>query len=157
MTIEILHYKAGGAGVVFPAKTFIIEEEKSILIISPCLLNEETTDRFKNTTKELIFIAPNNFHNLYLKSMYDLFPNAKFYGPKRAAKVSGVKLQNIEDFSSPNVETVYIQGNPSLSETCFLYKPNKTLVVTDLFFNMNDEMSIMTKMVMRFTILKMDR
>jgi len=149
MTIELLHYEADAAGVIFPAKTFIIEEESSLIIISPGPLNSLTIDRLTKTKIELIFIAPNNFHNLYLKSMCDTFPHAKFYGPKRAAKVSGVPLLNTKEFSSPNIETVYIEGNNSLSETCFYYKPEKTLIVTDLFFNMNHDMNIMTKLMMK--------
>lgn len=151
MKIEILHYKAGGAGVVFPAKTFIIEEDTSFVIISPGPLNSQAIDRLSKTKKELVFIAPNNFHNLHLRSMHDIFPNAKFFGPKRAAKVSTVSLLAMEDFSSPNIETIYIEGNNSLSETCFYYKPEKTLIITDLFFNMNHEMNLMTKMTMKIS------
>jgi hypothetical protein len=81
--------------------------------------------------------------------MHDTFPNAKFYGPKRAAEVSGVPLLNIKEFSSPNIETIYIEGNNSLSETCLYYKPKKTLIVTDLFFNINHDMNMMTKMAMK--------
>lgn len=149
MKIDILHYTAGGAGVIFPAKTFIIEEDTSFIIISPGPLTPDVITKFKNTTKELVFIAPNNFHNLHLKAMYDLFPKAKFYGPKRAAKASGVSLENTKKFSAPNIENIFIQGNSSLSETCFFYKPEKKLIVTDLFFNMNHEMNLMTKLVMK--------
>jgi hypothetical protein len=149
MTIEILNYEASAAGVIFPAKTFIIEEDTSFVIISPGPLNSQAIDRITKTTKDLVFIAPNNFHNLHLKSMHDIFPDAKFYGPKRAAKVSGVTLLNTKDFSSPNIEMIRIEGNNSLSETCFYYKPEKTLIVTDLFFNMKHDMNMMTKITMK--------
>jgi hypothetical protein len=148
MIKHIIHYNAGGAGIVFPAKTIIIEEEGSFIVISPGPLNPQIIEEFKSTNKNLIFIAPNNFHNLHLKTMYSLFPKAQFYGPKGSAKKSGVPLVDTKEFTLPSIEKIFIEGNEALGETCFFYKPEKKLIVTDLFFNMHHDMNLMKKMLM---------
>jgi hypothetical protein len=147
--MEIINYEAhAGFGVTFPAKTFLIQDSKSYFIISPCDLPKETIDLLLESNKVINFISPNNFHNLHIKKMKELFPNSKFYGPKRSAKQSGVELNNSKHLSSEDIEFIYLEGNNTLSETCFYHKPSKTLIITDLFFNMKHEMNISTKLAM---------
>ena len=150
MSIEIINYEANaGFGIIFPSKTFIIEEENQITVISPCDLSQEKIEQLKASKKQIIFIAPNNFHNLYLKKMQQTFPKAEFFGPKRSAKQSGVELKKTTEYTSSILEMYPLNGNPGIGETCFYHKELKTLIVTDLFFNMKHKMNFATKMAMK--------
>jgi len=148
---KILNYNAkAGPGFEFPSKTFILEDKDQILIISPSLLDDETMAFLKQSNKKVSFIAPNNFHNIYLSSMQILFPEAMFYGPKRSAKQSGVKLLPTSELHTNDFVLIEINGCDILSETCFFHKPTKTLYVADLFFNMHHKMNLPMKLMMKF-------
>lgn len=144
----ILHYKANaGAGVIFPAKTIIVRGEKNIYIISPKDLNKEECKFLVDSNKNLIFISPNNVHNIHLKTMKDKFPNAEFYGPKRSAKQSGVNLEKTSNLKAHNeLIPIFIDGCKTLSETCFYHEQSKTLIATDLLFNMHHKMNFASRM-----------
>jgi hypothetical protein len=147
-TLETIEYKLK-KGPDFPCSCFIIEEEEQIHIISPCRLDNNKVSEIQNKQKEINIIAPNNFHNVYLAWAQSTFPNASFYGPKRSAKVSGVKLQNLSDLKSKELDFYKIEGTPALSETCFYIKDLKTLIVTDLFFNVHKKVNLTTMIMMR--------
>lgn len=149
MKLEIIEYSANaGLGVVFPAKTFVIETNNEFVIISHSSLNKEKIQVLKETQKKIYFISPNNLHNLYLKKMYDLFPQAEFYGPKRSAKQSGVELKNLNTLELEEIQIIPLKGHNALSESCFYLKELETLIVTDLFFNMHHQMNFATKLAM---------
>jgi hypothetical protein len=148
-----INYNANaGLGIIFPTKTTIINTTKAVIVISPCELSEDIVLFLESTKKNFIFIAPNNFHNLHLKACYNLFPDAKFYGPKRSANQSGVELTKIDNkLKIEGLETHYIQGHKLLSETCFYHSETKNLIVTDLLFNMKHKMNFASKLM--FTLV----
>lgn len=148
--MKILNYEANaGFGIIFPAKTFIKEFEKDIYIISPGPLDAQTINDLKESPKTLHFIAPNNFHNMYLSDMKKQFLDAKFYGPTRSMKQSGVTLEKTEKLESSEIKCIFIDGHNLVSETCFYFPKSKELVTTDLFFNMHHKMNFMTAFAMR--------
>ena len=150
MSIKIIDYTASpGFGIVFPTKTFIIEEKNQIHIISPSDLSEKVISELNTTKKKLNFIAPNNYHNMYLSLMKEKFPNANFYGPKRSAIQSKVELQKISHLSSDALQMIKVEGHKALSETCFFHIPTKILIVTDLFFNLQHKMNLSMNIMMR--------
>lgn len=144
----ILHYKANaGGGVIFTAKTIVVDGSESLYIISPKNFNDEECKFLKSTPKNLIFISPNNVHNIHLKKMNEKFPTAKFYGPKRSAKQSGVDLDKTSSLnSSEELIPIFIEGCKTLSETCFYHDLSKTMIATDLLFNMKHEMNLASRM-----------
>lgn len=146
MSLKIINYNARVIpGVTFPSKSFVIENENQLVVISPCDFEEKEMAHLRSSTKNLIFIAPNNFHNLYLKKMKDLFPKASFFGPKRAQNQSGVELMDPKGLKIKDVHLFHINGNRTLKETCYYHVPSKTLLVTDLVFNMRQPMNLATK------------
>lgn len=146
----IIDYQAKAApGIIFPSKTFILNDEKNVFVISPCDLEDSLVKELKESSKKINFIAPNNFHNMFLKTMKEKFNDAQFFGPKRSAKVSGVDLLNTNEIKSDDIEFIFIKGCSTLSETCFYQKSTRTLFVTDLLFNMHHKMNLAMKMVMK--------
>ena len=112
MSIEIINYIANaGFGVQFPAKTILVQDNESQFIISPCDLPQETINRLNKSNKQIIFISPNNFHNLHINKMKSIFPDASFYGPTRSAKQSGMEFRCTKELESEDIEFIYLEGN----------------------------------------------
>lgn len=149
--MEIFNYEAkAGFGIVFPAKSFIVDDNDFKLIISPGPFDEELISKLQGSDKQLFFVSPNNFHHLYLPYCAKNFNNARFFGGKRAAKQSSLALEKIDTLpSSELIQTVFIEGNHTLNETCFLIKEDKALIVTDLFFNIRQPQNLATKFAMK--------
>ncbi len=85
MNLTIFPYEAhAGLGVVFPAKTFVLESDTDVYLISPNITSQELLTFLNKNTKNLHFIAPKNFHNMHLRSLSKLYVG-DFYVQKRAA------------------------------------------------------------------------
>lgn len=148
--MKIENYSANaGLGIIFPAKTFIIEGEDNIYIISPGPLSDNVVNNLKSINKEKHFIAPNNFHNLYIATVKKEFPDANLYGPKRAMEKSGVELKPISELPDSDIKSYKINGNKSLSEYVFYLIKSKELIITDIIFNMNHQMTLPTKLMFK--------
>jgi len=147
--MKIINYEASPAlGITFKAKTFIIELENEILIISPCKMSEEEISSL-NRNKDIHVISPNNFHTNGLAHLHGYLPHVNYWGPKRSAKVSRLKLKNLSEFKVDGIKTIKIDGHPLLSETCFYIESTKELIITDLAFNMHHKMNLATKLMMK--------
>lgn len=151
--MEIKEYSYDAApvkGLNFKAKSFIVKTQDYVYIISPAKFDEKTIDSLREYALPLIFIAPTNFHNNGLATMKELFPNAQFFGPKRSANQSGVKLQKTQDLPlDPEFKAIYIEGNKSLAETVFLHGPSESLIVTDILFNMKHKVNLLARFVFK--------
>lgn len=134
-----------GLGVELPAKSILINEQE-LYIISPMKFSEKTVVEIKKINPAPVFIAPNNFHHMHLGYVREHFPEAYFYGPSGAAKKARMELRSIEclDFKGALVPR-QIKGNSMLEETCFYHPASKSLIVTDVLFNLDHEMGLMSR------------
>lgn len=88
-------------------------------------------------------VAPNAFHHLYLSKARELFPRAELWGPgavqKKQPTLSLQRLdQTLPESWAPALETVSLKGS-KLQEYVFFHRPSKTLIVTDLIFNLHPQ------------------
>ncbi len=138
-----------GLGIQFRSKSFLVETQDELIIISPANFDQEMIKNIKESPLKKVFIAPNNFHNINLAKMKSLFPDASFYGPKRSEEQSGVVLiRNKELDISDEIIPIKIYGNYKLMETCFYHSPSKSLIITDLLFNMHHKMNFPTRAIL---------
>lgn len=84
-------------------------------------------------------VAPNAFHHLYLRDAHRLFSEATLWAPGAVAKKQPdlplERLHTAQDYPwSSAVETLGLQGT-RLQEYVFFHGESKTLVLTDLLFN----------------------
>lgn len=85
-------------------------------------------------------VAPNAFHHLYLRDAHRVFPEATLWAPGAVAKKQpDLPLERLRPDHNypwfPAVETLGLQGT-RLQEYVFFHGESKTLVLTDLLFNM---------------------
>lgn len=149
--VNTYNYQASpGLGIIFPAKTFFLETQKFYYIISPARFDEREIKRLKEIKKQIIVIAPNNFHNIGLAPLKENIIAAKFFGPKRSAVQSKVELEKTTNLPKDDeLEAIFIKGNKSLSETVFIHRPSKSLIVTDLLFNMHNKTNLTSTLLFK--------
>lgn len=146
--IEFLPYIVKGPlGVEFPAKSVVIPLEENLLVVSPGEFDAGSVERIKGCGLAPVFVAPNNFHHVHLGKAKENFPDAPFYGPIGAARKGKINLLPMSEFKLEGVETLEIKGHDILGETCFYVPLYKTLITTDLVFNLRDPMSLGSKIL----------
>lgn len=142
-------------GVRFPVRSTLLElENDELMIISPGPFKSEEIRDFTSRYRQVHCVAPNAVHHLYLKRFHETFPETPIYGPQTLLKkqpwLAG-KLQSLEllkENLSGQVSLFPILGNKFLDETVFYIPSSKTLIVTDLFFNMRDPMPFGQKCIL---------
>jgi hypothetical protein len=99
-------------------------------------------------------VAPNLFHNAYVRDWVARYPGATCYAPTRfdtkVKDLDFVPLSNQAPAAwSGDLEQVAVEGAPQLDEVVFFHPATRTLLLTDLCFNMLHSDSFLTRLVMR--------
>lgn len=98
-------------------------------------------------------VAPNLFHHAGVPKARSAYPQARAWGvPGSRAKRSDISWNAIlgED-AWPYVETLLplpIAGMPKFNEMVFIHKPSRSLIVTDLCFNMRNISGLAPRLIM---------
>ena len=122
---------------------------------SPGPLEPELTAQLIALGPVQALIAPNAMHHLYLGENIRAFPQATVYvSPTLPAKIKGAFTYNILSDEPPvlwhdELAQHLIGGMPKLQETAFLHRASRTLILTDLAFNIRQSDSWFTRLFMR--------
>jgi hypothetical protein len=133
----------GESGPKLPLRsTLVTLNQGHRILISPVKFNEEQIKELKNFPPKVL-VAPNLFHHLYVKqAAEELNVDTVFVAPGLEKKrpdipwpvVLGDKTWIYQD----ELPMILIEGMPGLSECVFFHKESKTLIVTDLLFNLSN-------------------
>ncbi len=99
-------------------------------------------------------VAPNLFHHFSVKDWKARYPDASVHAPPGFEdKVSDLPFETLGD-SAPaawanELDQVAIQGAPRLNEIVFCHRASRTLLLTDLCFNMQHSDSWITRFFMK--------
>ncbi len=99
-------------------------------------------------------IAPNLFHNAYVQDWVARCPDAICYAPPRfGTKVKSLDFVPLSNQApaawSADIEQIAVEGAPKLDEVVFFHAATRTLLLTDLCFNMVHSDSFLTRFFMR--------
>ncbi|HJL44092.1 MAG TPA: DUF4336 domain-containing protein [Myxococcales bacterium LLY-WYZ-16_1] len=132
-------------GLRFPCTMTVLRtEDRRLLIHSPFRIGPSTASSLEKLGEVRFVVAPNLFHHLFLPSAAEAFPQAAVFGPSGLAKKRPEisRLQAFEDGLPsdwpPEIEVHSIDGAPRVRERVLLHRPSRTLVVTDLLFNIEN-------------------
>jgi hypothetical protein len=87
-------------------------------------------------------VAPGLPHHLYVGDYLKRYPPAKLYGaPGLPEKRTDLKFDGVLSDTAPShwadeIEQHFFRGVPRINEVLFLHKPSRTLIATDLVFNL---------------------
>jgi len=133
-------------GCNFNAKMTLVRlSDSSLLIHSPCRIDEHTKAQILSLGPVSSIVAPGTYHYFFVSDCKEAFPEAEvFICPGLEAKLPQLEFDWIlGDRPSPTWETdleqCLIRGNRMIWEVAFLHRPSKTLILVDLIENITDK------------------
>lgn len=100
-------------------------------------------------------IAPNRFHHLYVAEWAAACPEARaFLAPglaeKRPDLASSMQLTDDPDPGwAGSLDQILVEGLPLMNEVVFFHRPSRTLIATDLAFNVGSSFPLATRIAFR--------
>lgn len=100
-------------------------------------------------------VAPNAVHDTYLEGWFTAFPKARFHGARGFAKHRpDLKFTDtLGDTPHAAWSAVFdqhtLRGMPRLNEAAFLHRATRTLILTDLAFNLGPDMPLLSRVLLR--------
>ena len=94
-----------------------------------------------------------NFHDTYAREGVSAFPELPYLVPHGFVAPKGVETNPI--LPSPNewegeIDAIQISGIPKINEHVFLHRASKTLIVSDLLFNLTNDYDRRTRTLFRW-------
>lgn len=98
-------------------------------------------------------VAANLFHHLYVKDTLARYEGATFYAPPGfETKQPDVSYETLTDEApaawADDLDQIAIEGAPRLNEIVFVHRASRTLLLTDLCFNLQHSDSLITRVMM---------
>jgi hypothetical protein len=115
---------------------------RELMLHSPVELDPELLVTLESLGEVRFLVGPNKAHHLFLGAYRDAFPEATLCGaPGLAEKRTDLRFDHVLAPSSlppewpEEIAIELVEGAPLLNEVAFLHRPSRTLVLTDLVFN----------------------
>jgi hypothetical protein len=145
-------------GVRFDTRMTVVRLSNGKLLVHSPIRMDDTLSKAIDAVGDVAYVvAPNRFRHLFFGSCAERYTHARTFGPPGLSeKVPGLRVDEVLTDAAPSVwgdeiEQLVVQGVPKMSEVVFLHKPTRTLVVSDLFFNVVHPANFMTKVLLTFT------
>lgn len=131
------------AGMRMPCRATILRlPDGGLLLHSPLKIDDATAAEIDALGDVRVIVAPNCMHWLFLEKAARRYPNARVLGAaKLASKLGDFPFERLpEGGALPGVDGIRvlrIEGAPMLDEHVFFHEASRSLVVTDLLFNVH--------------------
>jgi hypothetical protein len=129
-------------GMKLPSRTTIVRRaDGGVIVHSPLAIDDATAKEINAIGEVKSIVAPSCIHFLYLKPAMERWPKARVLGaPGLERKVKGLTfeplpIQGSTDALGDDLRVRLIEGVPYITEHVFLHPKTRTLIVTDLVFN----------------------
>jgi hypothetical protein len=141
-------------GVCFPGRMTVVRlPDGGVWLHSALPLTDALAASVESLGPVRHIVAPNAFHHLHAAAAKRRFPDATLHGtPALRKKKPDLRLDRTLDEAPPAgwagvLDSCEIAGAPSLHEFVFFHVPSRTLIVTDLLFNMRTYDGLLSKAV----------
>jgi hypothetical protein len=121
---------------------------------SPGPLGDGVRDAIEKRGRVAALVAPNCFHHLFLSENAAAWPDAKiFLAPGLHAKLGDLPTAKTLGETAPEawsgvLDQLLIAGAPRMGEVAFLHRASRTLLLTDLVFNIRARPSGLARWIM---------
>lgn len=128
-----------------------------LLVHSPIALTDGRLVSVARLDAVEYVLAPNCLHHRFVAPWLARFAGAKLYGaPGLADKRSDLRFAGVLGEGAPPpwapvLDQILIAGAPSLNESVFFHRPTRTLLVTDLLFNILRPANFITGLILGIT------
>ena len=152
---SVLHPMRFPGGVRMPARMTIVRlPGGDLLIHSPVPIDDALAGEIAALGPVRYVLAPNCFHHLHVGPLSIRFPAAQLYGApglvekRRDINFAGTIGVGVQPWGEV-VDQVALKGLPKTNEVVFFHRPSRTLLVTDVLFNVTEPETWMTAMTLR--------
>lgn len=124
-----------------PVCTVVVPLREARVLISPGSML--TVEELRSVGAVTDIVAPNLLHTAGVPRAAEVFPGARLWGPvgaaaaKPAIRWNGELTESAWPFDG-ELTVIPLEGLPRIRESLFLHRASRTLIVTDLAFNMKD-------------------
>jgi len=135
--------------------TVIRLKDGALFLHSPVTLDEPTRAEVDALGPVGFVIAPNRLHHLFVAEYTRTYPEAKFFcAPGLDSKRKDLKFDAILDDTPPTewngqIDQAVFRAFPPLNEVVFFHRDSRSLLVTDLLFNVKTPESAYTRFLVR--------
>lgn len=141
-------------GFHFPVRMIIARlNDGSLWLHSPAAITDALAEELRALGPVSAIVQPNLFHHLHAQSTVERYPTSNVYGPpglgKKQKKLSFEELDDVAPVWGKDFEMLHVRGAPMLKEYVFFHKKSKTLILTDLVFNMMEVRGFLTHLILR--------
>jgi hypothetical protein len=128
---------------------------RSLWIHSPVAYTPALAAELRDLGRIGDVIAPNGMHDTYLEGWLAAFPEARFHGAPGFEKFRPDLKFTDRLTETPHAhwasvfEQHVVGGMPRLNEVVFLHRATRTLILTDLVFNLGPEMPWLSRALLK--------
>ena len=143
-------------GMKLPCRCVAVQEGNRVLLISPIQFTEDQIRAIHALGEVTDLVAPCLFHHLSMPGAIQLFPGAKVWGvPGFEKKRPDIPWTNtLTPETWPYVkflDLLFIEGAPMYNEVDFFHFSTRTLITTDLCFNLRKPQGWAAGIILRMT------
>jgi len=142
-------------GFEFDARMTVVRLGSGELFIhSPIELDSELQRELDALGSVAFVVSPFCMHYMHLLDFARVYTDARYYAPPGLGDMDGVTFSGVlsdtpEPAWSADLEQIVIRGNALDNEVDFFHKATRTLILTDLCFNIPAERSAITRVLAR--------
>jgi len=124
-----------------------------LFVHSPISLSDPLQNEINALGEVQVIVAPNCFHHLFVAEFQKAYPKAKLYvAPGLSKKRKDLQFEGTlsdapENIWADDLSQAALQGMPVINEIVFFHQKSKTLIVTDLVFNVEDVRSTVIRLL----------
>jgi len=142
VTEQPLHFLGADVG----ARMSVIRlREGELFLHSPISLSSELRGELEALGTVRFAVAPNRFHHLFIGEYAAAYPKLElFAAPGLETKRRDVVWHGVLGDEAPSgwagqLDQLFFRGFPLANEVVFLHPPSRTLLITDLAFNIRED------------------
>ncbi len=153
---EVTHELRMPGGIYFNTRMSIVDIGDGELVLhSPVPINDDLAREIERVGEVRWIVAPNDMHHLFLASAAERYPEAAVWGTRGVREkqqdvtFSGSLEDGVPEEWDNRVEALSIPGTRGWGETVFFLPESRTLLCTDLVFNIHETVNLRTKWLLK--------
>ena len=143
-------------GMRLPSRATIVRlAGGGLMVHSPLAIDDATATDIAAIGEVQYLVAPNCLHWRFLKAAKERYPKARVFGAPGVEKKLGAfpfeplpEAGHIEAIGE-DIVVERVQGVPFMNEHAIFHRPSRSLIVTDLVFNVHHREGFMINLVLR--------
>ncbi len=137
-----------------PIRSTIVQTANALIVISPIDFTIEQLTQIRQLGPVTDLVAPSVLHHLYMKKAIAAFPQATVWGmPGLKEKCPDIQWNRFLTIDAwpyqQEIEILPVNGVPSMAEVALFCKEPRTLIVTDLCFNLQNPKGLGAAVILR--------